>query len=112
MKQRHIIVSTMLAAAILASSNATFVQAAEDFSDFSDVQIEEKTDSLDEAAESPDIEEADLEDGNAEEIQEEGTEIFSDSAQTELFSDGTEDQQGIQTEEGDTPEVGSGVTFT
>ena len=112
MKQRHIIVSTMLAAAILASSNATFVQAAEDFSDFSDVQIEEETDSLDEAAESPDIEEADLEDGNAEEIQEEGTEIFSDSAQTELFSDGTEDQQGIQTEEGDTPEVGSGVTFT
>ena len=112
MKQRHIILSTMLAAAILASSNATFVQAAEDFSDFSDVQIEEETDSLDEAAESPDIEEADLEDGNAEEIQEEGTEIFSDSAQTELFSDGTEAQQGIQTEEGDTPEVGSGVTFT
>ena len=112
MKQRHIIVSTMLAAAILASSNATFVQAAEDFSDFSDVQIEEETDSLDEAAESPDIEEADLEDGNAEEIQEEGTEIFSDSAQTELFSDGTEAQQGIQIEEGDTPEVGSGVTFT
>ena len=112
MKQRHIILSTMLVAAILASSNATFVQAAEDFSDFSDVQIEEKTDSLDEAAESPDIEEADLEDGNAEEIQEEGTEIFSDSAQTELFSDGTEDQQGIQAEEGDTPEVGSGVTFT
>lgn len=117
MKKKQIILSGVLAAAMLASSNMALIQAADDFAD---VQIEEESSDLGEDIETPDVEETDLgsgeidsgngeadqEDGEPEEIQEEEDPLFSDSAQPQIFSDGVDDDQEISLEEEDAPAVG------